>query len=330
MLASHAERIEKNIGYARYQNNNHAVSEAAALYTVGLLFPEFNKAQTWHRTGKRVLEECARKQFFPDGAYIQHSMNYHRLALSTYLWIVRLSELNQDPFSSVLNERISVSTEFLSQMQDPVSGRVPNYGANDGAQLFSLDNCDYLDYRPALGAMQYFFNRKRAHPSGPWDEGLQWFFGAESVKAPVDKREVASSAHEEGGYYTIRQKNSWAMIRCHSYKTRPGHADMLHLDLWHQGKNILRDSGTFSYNCAQPWQSYFPSTRAHNCPVVDGSDQMTRGTRFMWVDWVRSKMIVNASDQDNGVHLFQGRHYGFCRQGRDIIHQRSVLACRCT
>ena len=326
MLACHAERIEKNIHYARYQNNNHAVSEAAGLYTVGLLFPEFKKAQTWSRIGKKVLEECARQQIFSDGAYIQHSMNYHRLMLSTYLWVLRLSELNEDPVSSTLNERLSVSTEFLCQLQDPVSGRVPNYGANDGALLFSLDDCDYLDYRPVLGAMRYFFNRERAYPSGPWDEGLQWFFGTELSQTPVNKPDLVCSTYDAGGYYSIRQKDSWAMIRCHSYKTRPGHADMLHLDLWTEGRNILRDSGTFGYNCAQPWQDFFSSTRSHNCPVIDGSDQMTRGTRFMWFDWVRSKVIFNARDNDNSVRFFQGRHFGYCQQGRDIIHQRSVLA----
>jgi hypothetical protein len=31
---------------------------------------------------------------------------------------------------------------------------------------------------------------------------------------------------DAGGYYTIRTPQAWAMIRCHTYRDRPGHVDM--------------------------------------------------------------------------------------------------------
>ena len=45
-------------------------------------------------------------------------------------------------------------------MQDENSGKVPNYGANDGALVFPLSTCGYLDYRPQLNAINYIINGK--------------------------------------------------------------------------------------------------------------------------------------------------------------------------
>ena len=43
MLGVHADRIAANIEYAYSQKNNHGISEAVGLWTIGLLFPELSK-----------------------------------------------------------------------------------------------------------------------------------------------------------------------------------------------------------------------------------------------------------------------------------------------
>jgi len=47
MIAVTADRIEAYTGYALSQNNNHGISEAMGLFTAGLLFPEFQRAESW-------------------------------------------------------------------------------------------------------------------------------------------------------------------------------------------------------------------------------------------------------------------------------------------
>ena len=42
--------------------------------------------------------------------------------------------------------------------------------------------------------------------------------------------------------------NSKTFIRCCSYRDRPYQSDNLHIDIWIDGINFLRDSGTFMYN----------------------------------------------------------------------------------
>lgn len=113
------------------------------------------------------------------------------------------------------------------------------------------------------------------------------------------------------------------MIRCHTYKERPAQADMLHFDLWWRGENILRDTGSYSYYCPGPWKSYFNGTVAHNTITVDGRNQMTRGPRFMWFDWTRSRFRLHEQDDDAQTECWEGEHDGY-RKRLGITHRRRV------
>jgi len=221
-VAVHAERIEKFISHAIRQKTNHAITEAAALYTTGILFPFFQKSKRWKVLGKAILEKEGLKQIYEDGSYVQQSMNYHRLMLHAYLWCLRLAELNEDGFSEALNERLVKATEFLYQMQDDSTGRVPNYGPNDGALILPLNSCDYLDYRPVIQACWYLLKREKLFERGPWDEDMLWLFGPLALKVSKTNKLKDSCEFRSGGYYTLRGNKSWGMIRCHNYRDRVG------------------------------------------------------------------------------------------------------------
>ena len=333
MIAVHTHRIERNIAYARSQKNNHAISEGVGLWTVGVLFPEFKGAKNWRKLGRRVIKEEAQRQIYDDGSYIQHSMNYHRLMLQDYLWAVRLGQINGYAFPVELLDRLRLATEFIYQMMDLKTGRVPNYGSNDGALILPLNGCDYLDYRPVVQAMSYLLNRERRFETGPWDEDLIWLFGVEALDASPKKIEQRNTNAHAGGYYTLRGSQSWGMIRCHSYRDRPCHADMLHFDLWYEGVNLLRDAGTFQYYCEQPWMHYFKSTATHNTVEIDGKDQMEKGPRFLWYNWTKSRLrhseqlpqLVQGLNPCTTGDYWEGEHYGYCHGKLGVVHRRAVI-----
>ena len=112
-IAFHAERIEKNIGFAISTRTNHAMSEAAGLYTAGLLFPEFKDSTRWVAIGKKVLIQVGIDQIYADGSHIQHSMNYLRFVLQDYLWAIRLGQLNKDNFPEEITSRVLKAVEFI-------------------------------------------------------------------------------------------------------------------------------------------------------------------------------------------------------------------------
>ncbi len=85
MIAVSGERIEANIYYALSQQNNHGISEGMGLWTIGLLFPEFQQAERWRQRGMEILETQGQELIYNDGSYAQHSFNYQRLSASRLL-----------------------------------------------------------------------------------------------------------------------------------------------------------------------------------------------------------------------------------------------------
>jgi Heparinase II/III-like protein/Heparinase II/III N-terminus len=322
MLAFHADRIEGNIDYALSQNNNHGLSEAAGLWTVGLLWPEFSRADHWRCIGKKLLEEQIARQIFADGSYVQHSTNYHRLMLQVLLWSFRLGELRGDRFSHQAYDRLGSAVDFLSVITDRVNGGVPNHGSNDGSLILPLNNCDFSDLRPVLQATNYLLRRSRLFDSGPWDEDLLWLFGANALKASALGVPSDQTTFSDGGYYILRGQSSWGMLRCARYRTRPAHADQLHLDLWWRGVNVAIDAGTFLYNGDPPWRNSLARTSVHNTISVDGLDQMTRASLFLWTKW--SEGTAYFRREENGHRFWEGEHDGYRRRS-GIVHRRAVF-----
>lgn len=325
MIAVSGQRIEANLRYALSQRNNHGISEALGLWTIGLLFPEFRRAAAWRERGRRALEEQALALIYPDGAFAQHSLNYQRLMLHDYLWALRLGDLHGQPFSAELKERVGQAGTLLYQLQDEMSGRLPNYGQNDGALVLPLNNCDYQDFRPAIQAVFYYRHGCRCYPPGPWDEDLLWLYGPAAITAPLVIPQRSDLEAEPGGYYTQRSKNGFVFIRCASFRHRPGQADMLHLDLWWRGQNIALDAGTYSYNAPAPWNNTLTRTAYHNTVSVDGLDQMDRAGRFLWLPWANSQVRCKQKSSQGYLAYWEGEHEGYQRLKQPVYHRRAVL-----
>lgn len=328
MIATQADRVAEDHVYARLQGNNHAISEGVGLWTVGLLFPELKLADKWRDAGRNTLEAEARRQIYDDGAYVQHSMNYHRLMLHDYLWAIRLGEVTGSQLSPALCKRVRRAGSLLYELQDEASGRVPNYGSNDGALILPLNNCDYQDFRPVSGSVHHLFNKTRLYASGPWDEDLLWLFGPEALKTERESVGRTCLAASEGGYYTLRGTESWGMIRCATFQDRPSQADMLHLDIWRDGINVACDPGTYRYYSAPPWNNGLVCSRVHNTVSVDGADQMERGPRFLWLDWIQSRLFHHLASEHGGLVYFEGVHNGYSRLRESVTHRRAVLKTR--
>ncbi len=314
-VAAQAERIYKNIDYAISTQSNHTISEACGLWLVGILFPEFKDSNKYFSLGRKILEEEAFKQIFPDGSYSMYSLNYHRFVLQIYLYVMRLGELNEAPFSESVKRVVTKSVEYLYQLIDPQTGQMPVYGSNDGALVLPLNNCDFTDYRPLLQLGSYITKGKKIFGSGEWDEDLYWLCGSQSLNVEVNTLEQTNQSFSNGGVYVLRGPQSKAVIRCTDYRSRPSHADQLHVDLWVHGHNIACDAGTYLYSGEGVWRNGLAHTSAHNTVIVDSKDQMKMVSRFTWTDWAKGTVLQNKEN------LWQGQHDGY----NPVTHKRSVL-----
>ena len=273
--------------------------------------------------GRKVLEAEAAKLIYDDGSFAQHSVNYHRLMLHAYIWATRLADLAGQPFSSQLRARVGRAGDFLFQIQDETTGAVPYYGQNDGALILPLNNCGYHDFRPVVAATQFLVSGTRRFDPGPWDEDLLWVFGPEALTAKRDTGARGDFTAVEGGYYTLRDANSFVFTRCASFQHRPAQADMLHVDLWWRGQNIAVDPGTFSYNASEPWDNALARTAYHNTVTVDDRSQMDQAGKFLWLPWLKSEVRTSITDQRFGY--FEGCHDGYRRLSDPVTHRRGIV-----
>lgn len=324
VLEAHARRIEGNLGYARSQKNNHSINEALALWAIASLVPGLEAADRWERIGRKVLEDEAARQIYDDGSYVQQSLNYHLFVLQSYGVALELGRSLGRPFSQALVDRYRAAAEFLWQLTDPQSGRVPNYGANDSARLFRLDGAAQDDARPTLALAFWAADRRRVFEPGPWDEPLFWISGDEPLDAitqPLPRSDLRAAV---GGYYTLRGGDTWALTRCTTYRDRPAQADMLHLDIWWRGANIVGDPGSGSYHGDPPWDNGLSATIVHNTVTVDERDQMDRVSPFLWVGWNRGRIVRRDVSPDSPVKVVEGEHDGY-RRHAGVVHRRAVV-----
>ncbi len=313
-LAELAARIPPTLVYARAQNNNHLLSEAVGLYSAAALLPNHPQADTWRKTGWRWINHCFQHQIAPDGAYIQHSMNYHRLMLQLALWARCVAHSQGQMLPPESQAHLAAATQWLLERLDPICGRAPNLGHNDGAYILPLAGGGYNDYRPVAQAASRAFLGSPFLPPGQWDEMSLWL-----GDLTPDETRTHTITLDPQPHLILRSRESWASLRALQHTTRPGQADQLHVDLWWRGEAVTLDPGTFQYNAAPPWENALAGTAVHNTVTVGNQDQMRRAGRFLWLDWPKVH-IYNFSAGDRKLRAF---HEGYVRRFK-VIHRREI------
>lgn len=300
-VVEHCRRIEPTLLYAVAQDNNHGTSEAAALFMAGnwlLHRPNASShrkdANRWRQKGRKWLENRIQRLILTDGSFSQHSVNYHRLMLDTVAvaewW---RQQFGDQSFSELYLDRCRAATSWLAAMVDPWSGDAPNLGANDGARIFVLHGLPYRDFRPTVQLASILFDNRATYPEGPWDETLIWLGIKRPLSAIDSSFGAISQVFLDGGYVKLAAKKTWIILRLPRYCFRPSHSDALHIDLWHEGINIVRDGGSFSYNSNEQEMSYFPGTVSHSTVQLDGRDQMPRLGRFLFGSWLECRELAH-------------------------------------
>ncbi len=320
LIHLHLQRIAPTLSYAIGQDNNHGTSEAAALFIGGSWLQALGlpQGERWSALGRRWLENRAVRLIGGDGSFSQYSLNYHRVMLDTFSMAeVWRRHLGLPDFTEGLQRRLQAATGWLHCMVNSHNGDGPNVGANDGARLLQLTNSPYRDCRPSIQlAMALFAGRRAFAEPGAWDHALYWLgLPLPQTVAP----QAACRQADDGGFAILRRGPVIVMLRYPRFRFRPSQADALHLDLWRNGDNALRDAGTYSYNTRHHWQDYFGGTASHNTVQFDERDQMPRLGRFLLGDWLKTSRIEDLVEDVTDVHFGAAYH-----DGRGASHLRRV------
>jgi asparagine synthase (glutamine-hydrolysing) len=323
-LAVSAAHIARHIEYARDSvYNNHLLSEALGLFVAGVLI-RGAQAEEWKTVGFDLLVEQADRQVYPDGAYIQQSHTYHRVAMELYLFATAFVRANGEEPPRAWLGCMERSLDLLSAHMNDSDGRLPNYGANDGSDPILLSSTDFSDFRPVLQALSIATRNERLFPCGPWDETALWLFGPRILDLPLRTSRKVSVSFTYTGYHVLRGEDpaSFCTFRCGSVLDRFSQIDMLHLDVWWRGQNVLVDGGSFLYNGSKSWHNHFLRTGSHNTVQVDSREQMPHVRQFKTL-YPTSARLLKFEETDDWAEL-SGEHYGY-RRSEHCVHRRSVL-----
>ena len=315
-IAEHAQRILPTLIYARAQNNNHLISEAAGLYFAGLYLPDHPSANKWRSKGWQLLNWGFQNLINIHGGFCQHSTNYHRLMLQIALFCDYIRrEADQPPWEQLTAERLKAATRWLWALTDPETGQAPNLGANDGAYLFPFTVYPFNDHRPVVDAAAKAFLNQDIYQQAALSEMAVWLNLTNVTPASNNQPQAIEMLR-------LDQDNGRAFLHTAQYTDRPSHADQIHADLWWRGVNIALDAGTYRYQAEPTWDNALMGTQIHNTLTVDGRDQMVQSGRFLWLDWAQSEVLSFELDDDGRLSYLKAEHDGYRKIG--VRHQRAV------
>ena len=319
-IEAHLERIFLTRVYAEAQQNNHWISESAVLFIGGGLINN----KKYLKYGREGIEKSIRSLIMEDGTFSQYSINYHRVLLDTINQVeIWRRKLNLCEFSQRFYFKCQKAIKWFSYFVDEKSGDAPNLGGNDGSYCYQFNDFNYRDYRPSLYFASKLFNLKFEILENYINNEFEWFQIPKTVskeKELVKKDTFFYRNFKVGGFFIIKNINgTWGMLRLPKYKFRPSNSDPLHFDLWDNGKNIIIDGGTYSYNVDKKYINYFQGIRSHNSIEFDDSEPMPRISRFLFANWLNED--GNTLVRKNNSKLFVSSSY-VCFFGK---HQREIL-----
>lgn len=308
-IVATGRRIDANLDYALSQKNNHGVSECVGLVTCALLAPTHPESARWLARGLRELETQLAELVYADGGFSQHSLIYHRVLLHDLVWVkVRLERGGQSVPEWLLGCGRR-ATEFLQKLADPLTGRGPLYGPNDGANVLPLADADFLDLRPVLQLASALFHQELVFPAGPWDEATAWLVaGWERLPRRGATPGPATWHAPQAGCWQATSGRQRIFLRCPTgFRHRPAQADMLHVDVWQDGVPVAMDAGSFSYNSPERFTA-FSQAAQHNAVTVDGIEPLKKFSRFLYLPWPKGAAAAGADG-------FQASYDGYAALG---------------
>jgi len=318
-LQLHAERIKATISYAKAQNNNHGTSEATALFVLGILLGKSDDSQQasfglkCEKLGRQLLENRVSCLIDSDGTFSQYSVNYHRMLLDTLSFTECIRRrYGRANFSDQFYRQAGHAALWLLNITDPVSGDAPNIGANDGSMLFNCNSYSSRDFRPSTQLSLTLFCTQHVYPE--YSHPLSVIFKDElSMTNEYALADTNSPVAEV--FKRVGEKSPYAILKCPTDRFRPSQADALHVDIWHEGQNIVRDAGTFSYNPPEEFTEDLGSTLHHSTVQIDSRNQMPQLSRFLYGSW-----LYNVAEPVAGTTQVSGGY----RDWRGARHTRSV------
>ena len=333
-ILSHGRFIRNNLEYSEELTTNHYLSDIAGLFFIGAMISEFKESEEWLVFSQKELETEIVKQVYHDGCDFEASTCYHRLALELFFYPALLGKRSGIEFSEEYSSCLRKMFEALPYLLKP-NGRIPQIGDNDSGRFLKFEppGSEVLDMRYLLAIGAVFFNEPHLKVFDSDDikatvcliysrDGLEKFNNMKKKEI----NETRSNAFPDSGWFVMRNKDDHILISCgqngQNNNGGHGHNDKLSFELCLADEDIIIDPGTYVYTSVPEMRNLFRSTGYHNTIEVEGAEQnrFYYGFLFAMNNDAKAEVLKWKITETEGY--FKGRHFGYSRLDRRLIHER--------
>lgn len=314
---------------------NHYLSNVVGLLYLGLCLKEVCEAGQWRAFAVRALVREMERQVLADGLHFESSVSYHRLVAECFLSSAALCRHHAVDLPSEFHHRLEKMCEVAAGYTKP-NGLAPQIGDGDNGRLHILTGYghrDVRDHRHLLGLGRVLFDRVewRAAAGPSWIEGL-WFGATPESEPTATAAPTGSIAFPAGGFYILRHEQDYLLLNCNPPGTNGvgthKHNDLLSVELYIDGEDILVDPGCFLYTSDPQAYNRFRSTRAHSTVTVDQAEQNRLIPGKLFCLHPDSRVQVLQWESGGPVERLVAEHDGYERLSHPVRHRREVFVDR--
>ena len=250
--------------HAHYLRHFHArtgnwlTMEMNGLLTIALTWPEFRDAELWIAYAMNQLVPEMERQVYPDGVQMELTSHYHRVAGHNFQDFADRIAATGRSMPDVYMKQLEAMWHYLAYSMRP-----------NGYGVLNNDS-DYDHTAPIV-------LNKAAHYSRP-----DWQYIATSGVQGVRPESRASVFFPWAGQAILRNgwgpDAHWTFFDVGPFGIGHQHHDKLHVSIAAYGRDILVDSGRYTY-VGGPWRRYFTGSASHNVILVDGGGQKAYTTQ---------------------------------------------------
>jgi hypothetical protein len=333
-LALNGRHIEKYLS-TYFSPNTHLIGEAAALFFLGTLCPQFSAAQRWQGIGWKILCEEVERQVQPDGMHFEQSLYYHVYALDFFLHARILAAANHVTIPHSFDRTLEKMLEVLCTLGQ--NHMPPRLGDDDGGRVFDprRNRAEHLLDPLATGAILFERADFKAAAADIREETL-WLLGPQGIERfdelPPASPPGRSAALPSSGVYAmpggeLLPQNLIAHAGPMGVDSAGhSHADALSVHWTVDGREALIDPGTYVYVSSGPDRDSFRGTAAHNTLCVDGASQAEPAGPFSWR--FTPSVRIDHWQAGKAFDLLVASHDGYERFSSPAIHRRWVFNLR--
>lgn len=283
--------------------SNWLAMEMNGLATAAVAWPEFKESAVWLDYAVAKLTPELARQVYPDGVQMELTSHYHWVTLRNFELFAETVRKGGRTLDGAWDDTIERMYGYLADSMRP-----------DGFGVLNNDS-DRDDNRARVLAAANVFGRE------------DWRYLASNGAEGIAPEGPPSRVYPWAGHLIMRDgfgaRAQWAFFDAGHMGIGHWHFDKLHLSVAAYGRDILVDSGRYTY-VGGPWREYFRGTSSHNTVLIDGASQKAHAKTGEDL----SGQFVRTETFDAAYGVFEDGYEGFegaARHERAVYYQRGAF-----